>query len=110
MKLPSNLNGEYSVLEKGRKVQVVRKVDTGMLCVGGEVCNEEGEEGRPSEEDVLVRSNNSWPGHVAPAVESLLEAYERVVKALRWGYNHEMPRKIAKSRPLAPAMRSLRCT
>ena len=30
-------------------------------------------------EDVLVRSNNSRLGHVAPAVDTLLEAYERVV-------------------------------
>ena len=30
-------------------------------------------------EDVLVRSNNPRLGHVAPAMDSLLEAYERAV-------------------------------
>ena len=82
----------------------------------GRIRAEGGEEGRPSEEDLLVRSNsnsnsnlkNSWPCHVAPAVGTLLEAHERVVKTLCWGYTHGLLRTFAKSRSLGPAKRSLR--
>ena len=97
------LNEVHSVLGKGRKGPGVRKDDTRVPCVGGVARAEEGEKGRPSEEGVLVRSEHLWSGRVVPAVDTLLEAYERVVKTLRWGYTHGLPRTFAKSRSLGPA-------
>ena len=49
--VPSNLNEELSILGKGWVVPAVRKVDTRIPCVKGIVRAEEGEEGRPSEEE-----------------------------------------------------------
>ena len=79
-----------------------------MPRVKGRIRAEGGEDGRPSEEGLLVRSKNSWPCHVALAVDTFLEAHERVLKALHWGFTHGFLRMFAKSRSLGSAERLLR--
>ena len=78
-------------------VPIVRKGDTRVPRVKGIIRAEGGEEGRPSEEDLPVRSKNSWPCLVAPAVDTLPEADERVVKTLHWGYTHGLLRTFTQS-------------
>ena len=41
-------------------------------------------------------------------MDTLLEAHERVVKTLRWGYTHGLLRAFTKRHPHGPAKRSLR--